>query len=131
MQKVITTVEVKINPTESEDKIKDSTKNIFGDKVSVQIKSLLIGALLIVKVETLEKFRDLIKREQIRNAARKIFFEGLNNNIITFYLNKQVASEGHISFSNAVAESPLGSVKVKIESENPIEFIDWLTSFKQ
>jgi predicted RNA binding protein with dsRBD fold (UPF0201 family) len=130
MSEVKTIIEVKINPTESEDKIKDIIKNIFGDETSIQIKPLPIGAQLIVKVKTLEKFRDLIKREQIRNAARKIFFEGLNKKIITFYLNKQVASVGHISFSNAVAESPLGSVKVQINSENPLEFIDWLTSSK-
>jgi hypothetical protein len=42
-------------------------------------------------------------------------------------LNKQVAFAGHVSFSKEVAESPLGPIKVKIESENPRDLIDWLT----
>ncbi|MEM3766442.1 MAG: hypothetical protein QXU46_05395, partial [Candidatus Bathyarchaeia archaeon] len=53
-------------------------------------------------------------------------FEGLSENNITFYLNKQVAYAGHVSFSKAVAESPLGPIKVQIECGNPRQLIDWL-----
>lgn len=46
--------------------------------------------------------------------------------IVTF-LNKQVAFAGHVSFCEPVGESPLGPIRVEIESEDLIGMIDWLT----
>ena len=79
-------------------------------------------------LKTLIQFRDLLRLDRIRDAARKVFFGGLKSNTIKFCLNKQVAFAGHISFSEEVAESPLGPIKVKIECENPQQLIDWLAS---
>jgi predicted RNA binding protein with dsRBD fold (UPF0201 family) len=46
--------------------------------------------------------------------------------MISFYLNKQVAFAGHISFSEESAESPLGPIRVNIETDSPEQLIDWL-----
>jgi hypothetical protein len=46
--------------------------------------------------------------------------------MISFYLNKQVAFSGHVSFSEETAESPLGPIKVNVETDNPEQLIDWL-----
>jgi predicted RNA binding protein with dsRBD fold (UPF0201 family) len=130
MDEVNVYVEVEINPTESEDKVKRSVENIFGS-ISVQIKPLHKGKLMVVEakgLEALTKLYNLLRRERIRSAARKALFEGLRGNVISFCLNKQVAYAGHISFSKEVAESPLGPIKVRIECENPRELINWLTS---
>jgi len=129
MDEVNVCVEVEINPTESEDKVKRSVENIFGS-ISVQIKPLHKGKLMVVEakgLEALTKLYNLLRRERIRSAARKALFEGLRGNVISFCLNKQVAYAGHISFSKEVAESPLGPIKVRIECENPRELINWLT----
>jgi predicted RNA binding protein with dsRBD fold (UPF0201 family) len=129
MDEVSVHVEVEINPTESEDKVKRAVENIFGG-IPVQIKPLHKGSLLVARakgLETLTKLYNLLRRERIRDAARGALFGGLHGNMISFCLNKQVAYAGHISFSEAVAESPLGPIKVKIECEDPRELIDWLT----
>jgi len=55
-----------------------------------------------------------------------VLFKGLNENSITFYLNKQVAYAGHVSFCQPVAESPLGPIKVQILCDKPKDLIDWL-----
>ena len=130
MDEVNVYVEVEINPTESEDKVKRSVENIFGS-ISVQIKPLHKGKLMVVEakgLEALTKLYNLLRRERIRSAARKALFEGLRGNVISFCLNKQVAYVGHVSFSKEVAESPLGPIRVRIECENPRELISWLTS---
>jgi predicted RNA binding protein with dsRBD fold (UPF0201 family) len=57
-----------------------------------------------------------------------VFFGGIRGKTISFCLNKQVAFAGHVSFSEEVAESPLGPIRVTIESENPSQLIDWLAS---
>jgi len=128
MDEVNVYVEVEVNPTESEDKVKRAVENIFGI-IPMQIKPLRKGSLLIAEVKGLEaltKFYNLLRRERIRSAARKVLFEGLKDGIINFCLNKQVAYAGHVSFSEEMAESPLGPIKVRIKCGNPRELIDWL-----
>jgi len=121
-------VEVEINPTESEEKVRRAVENIFGG-IPIQIRQLRRGSLLIADakgLESLTKFYNLLRRERIRDAARGALFEGLGEKTITFYLNKQVAFAGHISFSKAVAESPLGPIKVQIKCDDPRKLVDWL-----
>jgi predicted RNA binding protein with dsRBD fold (UPF0201 family) len=68
----------------------------------------------------------VLYRDHIRDASRKALFKGIRGSNIVFYLNKQVAFVGHVSFSEAEAESPLGPIKVIIQTEDPQEIIDWL-----
>lgn len=130
MDEVIVHVEVEINPTESEDKVKSAVENMFGS-IPVQIKPLRKSSLLVSEakgLEALTKLCNLLRRERIRSAARAVLYEGLKGNTISFCLNKQVAYAGHVSFSKEIAESPLGPIKVQIECKNPRELINWLTS---
>jgi hypothetical protein len=130
MDEINVHVEVEINPTESEEKVKRAVENIFGS-IPTQIKPLHKGKLLVAEAEGLEalaKLYNLLRRERIRDAARKALFEGLNGKTLNFCLNKQVAYAGHVSFSKETAESPLGPIKLKIKCENPRQLIDWLVS---
>ena len=128
MDEVEVKVEAEINPTESEEKVKRAVENVFGN-IQMQIKPLAKGSLLTAEakgIEALTKLYNLLRRERIRDAARGALFEGLSGNTITFYLNKQVAFSGHLSFSKAVAESPLGPIKVQVKCGDPRQLIDWL-----
>ncbi len=130
MDEIIVYVEAEINPTESEDKVKRAVENIFGN-IPMQIKPSYKGSILTAETkgrEMLTKLYNLLRRERIRSAARKALFQGLKGTTISFYLNKQVAFAGHVSFSEEVAESPLGPIKVKIECRDPRQLIDWLAA---
>jgi hypothetical protein len=130
MDDIIVYIETEINPTESEDKVKRAIENIFGN-IQPKIQPIYKGAILTAQakgIETLTKLQNLLRRERIRDAARKALFEGLNGKTISFCLNKQVAYAGHISFSKEKAESPLGPIKIKIKCENPRQLVDWLVS---
>jgi len=121
-------VEVKVNPTEDLEKVKKAVENIFGN-IEFEITPEKRGSLLVAQamgVNGLTKLRDLLRRERIRDAARGVFFEGLSKKSVVFYLNKQVAYVGHISFSEPVGESPLGPIKVQIRCDSPEELIKWL-----
>jgi len=129
MDEINVRIEVEINPTEDSEKVKRAVENVFG-QVDFKIKPQQRGSLLTADAKGLEgltKLQNLLRRERIRAAARTVLFEGLQGNSITFYLNKQVAFVGHISFSKPVAESPLGPIKIEIHCDNPRELIDWLT----
>jgi len=121
-------VEVEVNPTEDPDKVKVSIYKVLGglelEMIEDGDQKVLIGEAEGLKA--LSTFRDLLRRERIRDAARTVLFRGLRGNSIIFHLNKQVAYVGHVSFSQPVGESPLGPIKVEIRCDNPQEIINWL-----
>jgi predicted RNA binding protein with dsRBD fold (UPF0201 family) len=128
MEEITVRVETEISPTESEEKVKQAVANIFGN-VPTETKQAHKGSVLMGEAkgqQALVKLRDLLRAERIRSAARKAFFVGTSGRNIRFCLNKQVAFAGHVSFSEEVAESPLGPLRVTIECGNPRELVDWL-----
>jgi predicted RNA binding protein with dsRBD fold (UPF0201 family) len=128
MDEIAVHVEVEVNLTEDLEKVETAVENIFGT-VKFEVKSRKGGRLLIAETrgtEGLTKLHNLLRGERIRDASRKIFFSGLAGNSLTFYLNKQVAYAGHISFSQQTSESPLGPIQVQIRCDNPRELIEWL-----
>ncbi|MCW4052783.1 MAG: hypothetical protein NWE78_06220 [Candidatus Bathyarchaeota archaeon] len=119
-------VQTHIHPTEDMEKVRHAIENIFGTTLKQVCRE---GAVLKCKakdVENLVILRTILQRERIRAAARKVFLAGLRGNTITFFLNKQVAYAGHVSFCEESAESPLGAIRVKIKTENPLKLVDWI-----
>ncbi len=128
MSEVNVRVEAEVNPTEDVNRVRQAVENLFGN-LEFEEKSQHKGSLLVGQAndaEGLSKFGNILRRERIRNAARAVLFQGLKGNTVTFYLNKQVAYAGHVSFSEPVAESPLGPVKVQVKCSDPVKLIDWL-----
>ena len=128
MNAITVQIETEINLTENPEKVRLAVENVFG-KVQSEIVPRKRGHALLVRAtgsEGLTKLYNLLRREHIRDAARSVLFKGFEGNTITFYLNKQVAYAGHLSFSEPTGESPLGSIKVTITYDNPRELIDWL-----
>ena len=130
MDEITVRVETEINPTEAEEKVQKAVVNVFGN-LSTEIKSSYKRSVLYAEAksqEALVKFRNLLRSDRIRDAARKVLFQGVRGTTVSFCLNKQVAFAGHVSFSEEVDESPLGPIRVTIECENSRELIDWLAS---
>ncbi len=75
---------------------------------------------------SLERFRMILQRDRIRAAARSVLRRSVEGNRIVFFLNKQAAYAGHVSFSAPEGESPLGPIQVILQTENPEQLIDWL-----
>lgn len=119
---------MEVNPTEDLEKVKKAVENIFGT-VNFRVESRKWGHLLTAETKGtagLIKLCNLLRREQIRDASRRIFFSGLGEKTLTFHLNKQVAYAGHISFSQQKSESPLGPINIQILCDNPRELLEWL-----
>ena len=128
MVEVTVFVEAEINPTENEDNVKAAVNN-FLDNASITIKPSIKGSTLTAIAkgqDSLVKLRNMLHNDRIRDASRKLLFKSIRGNMISFCLNKQVAFVGHISFSEKTAESPLGPIRVNIETENPQQLIEWL-----
>ena len=121
-------VEAEVNQTEDLEKVKTAVENMFGS-LNFVVKNKMWGQLLTARTSGLEgltKLSNLLQREQILSAARKVLRKSINNNSITFYLNKQVAYVGHVSFSQQSGESPLGPITVKIDCDDPKKLVNLL-----
>lgn len=122
-------VEVEVNPTEDVDKVRVAVQKVLGD-ISLELVEEGEYKKLVGRAEglgALAKFHDLLRRERILDAARTVLIRGVQEKRITFYLNKQVAYVGHISFSQPYGESPLGPIRVEIQCDDIRSLIDWLT----
>lgn len=123
-------VEADVNLTESEDRVKRAIENVLGP-AEIKVEPAHGGCKMTSTRkghDALTRFKNILRRERIRAAARAVLIAGIDRNTVNFCLNKQVAYAGHVSFCQEEAESPLGPIKVRIESENPRRLIDWLIS---
>jgi uncharacterized protein len=128
MVEVTVFVETEIYPTESEENVRTSITS-FLDNKAITVKSVAKGSTLTAVAkgqESLIKLRNMLRNDRIRDAARRLLFKSIRGNMISFCLNKQVAFSGHISFSEQTAESPLGPIRVNIETDNAEQLINWL-----
>ena len=128
MEEVEVQIEVEVNPTEDEAKVKRAVENVFSS-LQFELKSLRRGSLLTAKTrgtDGLTKLYNLLRRDRIRDAARSVMYKGMSGGSVVFYLNKQVAYAGHVSFSQPSGESPLGPIRVEIRCDDPRQVIDWL-----
>ena len=128
MEEVEVQIEVEVNPTEDEAKVKRAVENVFSS-LQFELKPLQRGSLLTAKTkgtDGLTKLYNLLRRDRIRDASRSVMYRGMSERSIVFYLNKQVAYAGHVSFSQPSGESPLGPIRVEIQCDDPRQVIDWL-----
>ena len=128
MEEIIVHVEAEVNPTEDEEKVKTAINNILSN-ASFASNAAYKGSVLKAEAKGLDsliKLRNLLRNDRIRDAARKLLFRAISGNKISFCLNKQVAFAGHVSFSEETAESPLGPIRVTIETDNPTQVVEWL-----
>ena len=128
MVEVSVFVETEVNPTEDEDKVQTAVNNVLGN-TSITLKSSQIGSTLTAEakgLDSLVKLRNMLRNDRIRDAARRILFKSIRGNEICFFLNKQVAFAGHISFSEETAESPLGPIRFIIETDDPEQLVEWI-----
>jgi predicted RNA binding protein with dsRBD fold (UPF0201 family) len=112
-----------IKPTEDPDKVKQAIQNLFPD-AQIDIQNTKLEA----HSNTLDRFRELLKRQRIRDSARSQLLNGCGENTIIFKLNKQLAYMNKINF--AVVNHPLGEITAHITCDNPHELIDHLTNKK-
>lgn len=122
-------METDVRPTEDPERVTKAVTNIFlGDVEYRPIDEWSGKVILEGKDQTpLERLRMILQRDRIRAAARSILKRSIKVDQIVFFLNKQAAHAGHVSFSEPEGESPLGPIQVVLRTEKPEQLIDWLT----
>lgn len=113
-----------INPSEDPKKVEQAITNILGD-IDVKINKSSISASSS-NLESLKKIYESIHSHQTKNAYRRQLNQNLNIDSSWFYLNKQAAFANTVALCSESDESPLGPIKIILNSKNIEQLIDWL-----
>jgi hypothetical protein len=114
-------VETPIFSTEDVQKVINALLNIFPELI-IEIDEK--NNKIVGTTDNLNKFKELLSEQKIRDTARTILRRDMTGNRVEFRLNKQVATVGKINFAE---RSPLGDIIVSIESNDIKKLIDDLT----
>ena len=104
-------------PTESLAKVKTAVLNVFPDARFGREDDVVEA-----EASSVERLREQIRNQKIRDTARTVLLRGRGTNTIRFGLNKQAAYVGTLSF--AAEATPLGDIEVLIETDDVDRLID-------
>lgn len=126
--KILCTINIvcELNPSEDPKKVERAITNILGD-VKIKINKDTIKASSS-NLESLKKIQESIHSHQSKNVYRRQLNQNLNFDSSWFYLNKQAAFANSIALCSEPEESPMGPIKIIINSKNIEQVIDWLVS---
>jgi predicted RNA binding protein with dsRBD fold (UPF0201 family) len=111
-------VETSVHPTENPEKVIRALRNLFPDLQIESTKDRIGGT-----TANLDRLRELIRNQRIRDTARRQLIAGRRENRTTVSLSKQAAFVGVVNFAIA---SPLGDIAVEIESDDIEAAIDYI-----
>jgi predicted RNA binding protein with dsRBD fold (UPF0201 family) len=113
-----------INPSEDPKKVEQAITNVLVN-VDVEINKETLRATSS-SLESLEKIYEAIHSHQSKNAYRRQLNQNLRDDSSWFYLNKQAAFVNTIALCSESEESPLGPIKIVLNSKNIDTIIEWL-----
>lgn len=117
------TAKARVNPTEDLEKVIKAISNMFDyDEVEIGEDYVLVTG----ERGSLERLKESLKNRQIRDTAETVLLRGVQGSEISFALNKQAALVGVPNFVDGEL-SPLGEIRVKIETDEVEGFIRWIT----
>ena len=119
-------------PTEEKSRVLKALQNIF-PKIDFREEGEgkfkeIVGECTCTRC--LENLRRLLRIQRILDSARSYIYKGREGDIVRFFLNKQAAFVGKVSFcSFEFGESPLGAITVIVELRNVEfeKFVNWLS----
>lgn len=115
-------VSAEIRVTEDEEKVRRAILNIFPLLGLSSDGKKLLGES--GDVASLQRFRQLLRMQAILDAARAVITRGRKGAKAEFWINKQAAFVGKLSFTDG--ESPLGPIIVELEAEDIERLIDYI-----
>lgn len=119
-----------IYDTEVRERVEESVLNVFPDaELRVEDSDSAIPRsryrrVLRGETHSVERLKELVRRQEIMDTIRSELLGSLVGDTVNFRLKKQAAYEGRVNLD--VGGHELGSLKVRIESDDPHGLIDYI-----
>lgn len=117
-----------MSPSEDPHKVLDALKRIFAGK-PIPSKNGRMIRLISNESSSLSTLHDQLRDRHVRGAARRLLLTALEGNSTSLMLNRQAATVGVVALCSSPDQSPLGPIRVTIESRQVEAVIDWLTAY--
>ena len=114
-----------VNLSEDPDKVIQAISNIFPHS-NIKNENFSIKAQSN-ELRSLEKIYESITSTQSQKSYTRNLENNLDGNSTWFFLNKQAAFVDQVAICDEAAESPLGPIKVILNSSNIDGIIDWIS----
>ena len=118
-----------INPSEDINKIRTAVSNVL-----IDMNEKIVGNSLIANsnnYESLSKIYEIIRAKNIKKVYRRNLRQNIVDDSTWFYLNKQAAFANVIALCDEDNQSPLGPIKIVIQSKNIRDVIDWFVPYEE
>ena len=118
-----------INPSEDIDKIRTAVSNVL-----IDMDEKIVGNSLIANsnnYESLSKIYEIIRAKNIKKVYRRNLRQNIVDDSTWFYLNKQAAFANVIALCDEDNQSPLGPIKIVLQSKNIRDVIDWSVPYEE
>ena len=129
---VFITAEAPLHVTESREKVEKALSTFIDGPFELDKRST---GLFLVGVqqglESLEKFKQVVKKFQIEPMIRSRLIHSIMDDITTLYMNKQAAYVGKIALLDVNEDPPLGMISFSIVSNDLMQVIDWLVPLSE
>ena len=114
-----------VNSSEDPDKIEKAIANIFPYSI-IKYENFTMHAQS-KELRSFEKIYETIHTNQSQKAYSHSLEDNLKNDSTWFFLNKQAAFVDQVAICDEAEESPLGPIKVILNSSNIDGIIDWIS----
>jgi len=118
-----------INPSEDIDKIRTAVSNVL-----IDMDEKIVGNSLIANsnnYESLSKIYEIVRAKNIKKVYRRNLRQNIVDDSTWFYINKQAAFANVIALCDEDNQSPLGPIKIVLQSKNIRDVIDWLVPYEE
>ena len=118
-----------INPSEDIDKIRTAVSNVL-----IDMNERIAGNSVIANsnnYESLSKIYEIVRAKNITKAYRRNLRQNIVDDSTWFYLNKQAAFANVIALCDEDNQSPLGPIKIVLQSKNIRDVIDWFVPYEE
>ncbi len=116
-----------IYPSENPQKVEQAVSNVLVG-MDIKIDNDTLNATS-KNLESLSKIYEIIHSRNSQKNYRRQLNKNLLDDSTWFYLNKQAAFSNVIALCSEAEESPLGPIKVILNSKNIDRVIEWLISY--
>ena len=114
-----------IQSSEDPEKVHQALSNILIDsKIKIENNTVKISAN---NLESLGRIFETIHSRKSQRAYLRHMKRNLNDDSTWFYLNKQAAYANSVALCDESDESPLGPIKIILQSNQIEQIMDWLT----
>ena len=115
--------------TESREKLERCITNLLGylpPLTEVKARNYQVLKAEEIKIESLNAFFDYIRKAKILDTVRKCSYISKPEQELVFKFHKQGLYVNKIAIVTSDTSSPLGNLRLKIKSSDPLKILDWI-----